>query len=192
RRQSVDVTAKCDNCHGQLSMHGANRTDEGQVCVICHNPNATDIGRRPADHTVTATFDGKKEESIDFKRMIHGIHGAAKREVPYTVWGFGNTEHVFGPEEVTFPGILNNCTACHVGSAYTLPLVDGVLGSTIDTDPSAATKAQATTTALQEPADDLNISPTAAVCSACHDSDLAKTHMRQNGGSFAVLQDNIE
>jgi OmcA/MtrC family decaheme c-type cytochrome len=30
----------------------------------------------------------------------------------------------------------------------------------------------------------LVISPTMTVCSACHTSDLALTHMKQNGGSF--------
>lgn len=191
RREVVSITAKCDNCHGTLSMHGANRTDEGQVCVICHNPNATDINRRPDDHTVTATADGAKEASIDFKRMIHAIHGAAKRENPYVVWGFGNNEHVFGPDEVQFPGILNDCTTCHLSATFELPLAEGVLATTIDTADGRATKGAATAGELEDPSDDLNISPTAAVCSACHDTLLAQAHMEQNGGAFSIAQADV-
>jgi cytochrome c553 len=32
------------------------------------------------------------------------------------------------------------------------------------------------------------ISPNAAVCSACHASDLAKQHMIQNGGDFVATK----
>src|SRR5262249_33807619 len=42
RRVIVDVN-NCQNCHGHndgLSLHGGNRTDNVNVCVICHNPNA--------------------------------------------------------------------------------------------------------------------------------------------------------
>jgi formate-dependent nitrite reductase cytochrome c552 subunit len=36
--------------------------------------------------------------------------------------------------------------------------------------------------------DDVVISPNSAVCSTCHVSDLAKTHMEQNGGDFAATK----
>jgi OmcA/MtrC family decaheme c-type cytochrome len=199
RRDIVSVSAKCDNCHGTLSMHGGNRSDNGESCVICHNPNATDINRRPDDHTATGslTADGKKEESIDFKRMIHGIHAAGKRENPLVVWGYGNTEHVFNEDEVTFPGILNRCDTCHVENssgddAFVLPLVKTVLGSTVNSDPAAAIKSQSTEATLDDSRDDFNITATSAVCSACHDTLLARAHMYQNGGRFSVTQGQID
>ncbi len=193
RRTVVDVEATCNNCHGQLTMHGANRTDEAQVCVICHNPNATDINRRPADFLdpATPTADGLKEASIDFKLMIHSIHAAGKREGPYAAWGYGNNEHVYSSAEVQFPTLLNKCTTCHVDDSYELPLGSDVLATTVDTAPAAAIKADMTEAELLDPADDLNISPTAAVCSACHDSDGARFHMTLNGAAFGVLQDNV-
>jgi cytochrome c len=40
-------------------------------------------------------------------------------------------------------------------------------------------------------ADDLMISPTASVCSACHDSSVAKIHMEQNGADFAATESSI-
>lgn len=182
RRQVVDI-AKCDVCHGVLSLHGNNRTDEPGVCVVCHNPNGTDKARR-----VTGPFvDGKAEESIDFKRMIHGIHaGQASnggfREKGLVVYGFGGSVNDFS--KVVFPGKLNNCTACHTDTSYLLtgnwatPSANGILGSTISTGASAS-----------DATDNVRISPITAVCSSCHDSAVAKLHMEDpgSGGSFSVL-----
>jgi OmcA/MtrC family decaheme c-type cytochrome len=195
RRTVVDI-AKCDKCHDVLSLHGDNRVNEPQLCVICHNPNDTDVVRR-AGNTVP---DGKKEESIDFKRLIHGIHAAAMthydgteahgfREKGLVVYGYSGNPTDFS--DVRFPGILNDCETCHVPNTYTLqgtwetPAQNGILGSTIDT-----------ATSLADPADDLNISPTAAVCSACHDGTVAQSHMELNGALFdstqAVIGTNVE
>jgi OmcA/MtrC family decaheme c-type cytochrome len=38
---------------------------------------------------------------------------------------------------------------------------------------------------LQDPRDDYNISPIAAVCSSCHDSALEQAHMKINGAVFS-------
>lgn len=176
RRTVVDV-AKCNQCHDQLSLHGNNRTDDTRVCVICHNANATDINRRPTDPALTA--DGKAEESIDFKTMIHGIHGAHARENGIIVYGFGGREHDFS--HVGYPGKLQNCETCHVNDSYALPLADSVLGNTINTAAD-----------LADASDDANITPSAAVCSSCHDKALARTHMEQNGASFATPQSMID
>ena len=199
RRDVVDVD-KCKNCHGTLTLHGSGQTDRTDACVICHNPNNTDIYRRP----VTAfnegvvpgveTTDGKKEESIDFKTMIHAIHAAGKRDDPLVIYGYAfppaensGTEHVFSKSEVHFPGILNNCETCHLPGTYTVPLVSDVLPNTVNTDPAATTPADDNDSTLLLPADDFNVTATAAVCSSCHDNFLAKMHMDQNGADFGVL-----
>jgi hypothetical protein len=44
---------------------------------------------------------------------------------------------------------------------------------------------------LADPMDDLNISPTASVCSSCHDDAIAKDHMIRNGASFIALDEDI-
>ena len=109
RRSVVDIVNQCDDCHDQLTLHGDSRTDEPQLCVICHNPRNTDISRRPknGDGTVNVgiTADGKKEESIDFKRMIHGIHSAAMREEPFVVYGFGSYTSYMYPGGLDFEAI---------------------------------------------------------------------------------------
>lgn len=174
RRSVVDIVNQCDDCHDQLTLHGESRTDEPQICVICHNPNNTDIARRPADPLTTV--DGRKEQTIDMKVMIHAIHGAAKRENPYVVYGFGSSVNDFS--HVGYPGVLNNCNACHKPNTFVLPLKAGVLATTVDSGASRT-----------DPSDDTNVTPTTAVCSACHDTDLAKMHMQQNGASFTMVGD---
>ena len=188
RRLVVDI-AKCNACHNVLSLHGNNRTDEPGVCAVCHNPNATDAARRPnAAGVLTGGTDGKMEESIDFKTMIHAIHAGQKsnggfREKGIVVYGFGGSVNDFSG--VKFPGKLKDCSACHTGTSYQLtgvwatPTASGILGSTISTGASTTSSA-----------DNLKITPTAAVCSSCHDSAVAKAHMQDafNGGNFSATQ----
>jgi len=217
RRQVVDI-AKCDKCHDSVSLHGESRTNEPGLCVICHNPSATDVNRRPkiagglpgaGFPDAAVTLDGKTEEAIDFKRLIHGVHAAAKtdytskaangfRTKGLVIYGYGGSVNDFS--HVRFPGILNDCLTCHTtptgsnpGSyeltgKWEMPTVSGVLGSSISTVPdSAGTYA----TELADQTDDLNITPTAAVCSSCHDGDVANSHMILNGAMFTAMQATI-
>ncbi|MEH6636074.1 MAG: OmcA/MtrC family decaheme c-type cytochrome [Halioglobus sp.] len=179
-RRVVAELEGCLSCHSQLSLHGNNRTDDLQVCVACHNPRNTD--RQVREVAASPPTDGKDEESIDFKRMIHGIHAAAMRENALQIVGFrGFTTYVYDEEAVHFPGDLSNCLACHTEDGYTLPLADGVLGTTIDTGEDH-----------ESPLDDTVITPTTAVCSSCHDDSLATAHMTSNGGSFDTSQQAID
>jgi OmcA/MtrC family decaheme c-type cytochrome len=179
RRDVVDV-ANCNQCHdaaGQgISLHGNNRTSEVQVCVVCHNANNTDINRRPADPSTTP--DGKVEESIDFKRMIHQIHSGSELENGVVIYGFGNSVHDFST--VDFIGNRQNCETCHEANTYGAENAWDTLPSTISTGADVG-----------DPGDDLNISPTAAVCSSCHDDTVATDHMKLNGASFKALDDDI-
>ncbi len=188
RRSVVDIVNQCDDCHDQLTLHGESRTDEPQLCAICHNPRNTDINRRPknGDGTVNlaATVDGLKEQSIDFKRLIHGIHSAAKRENPFVVYGFGNSVHDFSA--VRFPGVLENCRTCHKPNTFTLPLASTVLGSSVDTGNILTNPGY-----IADQTDDKVTTPTSAVCSMCHDTAIAQTHMEQNGAQFSILVTNV-
>ena len=170
RRAVVDI-ANCDNCHRELSMHGNNRTDNPQVCVTCHNPNATDVNRRNAPCTDTL---GTNDSPIDFKYMIHAMHVSGEIEVPYNACGFGNSAHTF---EFESPGQVANCEGCHNRGTY-YPVDPGtVLGTTIDAGADLST-----------PTDDTVISPNTAVCSACHVDTLDTEHMKQNGGDFLATK----
>jgi len=181
RRNIVDV-AKCDACHDAqrqgISLHGNNRTNNITVCATCHNPDATDIERRPAGGIGTA--DGKVEESIDMKRMIHQIHSGADLANGIVIWGFGfpGTEHDFS--SVRFIGNRKNCETCHNVGTYGATQAAATTPSTIDTGADVA-----------DPSDDLNISPIAAVCSSCHDDSAAMNHMTVHGASFMALEADI-
>jgi OmcA/MtrC family decaheme c-type cytochrome len=187
RRSVVDI-AKCNVCHDVLSLHGNNRTDEIGVCTVCHNANATDAGRRPAGGGV----DGKAEESVDFKTMVHAIHAGQKdkggmRTKGITVYGFGGSVNDFSG--VVFPGRLADCASCHIGDSYRLtglwdaPTASGILGTTVTSGASTT-----------DPADNLRMSPTVAVCSSCHDNDVARAHMQdaRYGGSFSSTQAELD
>jgi OmcA/MtrC family decaheme c-type cytochrome len=175
RRQVVEI-ARCNVCHAQLALHGDNRTDNIDGCVTCHNPRNTDRGVR--DIAVTVPSDGKQEESLDFKTMIHGIHAAAERQSPLQIVGFGGfTTHVYDSTTVHYPGRLADCATCHTGDSFALPLNVGVLGTTTDTGSDR-----------NDPTDDEVSSPMSAVCASCHDNAAAKGHMVSNGGDFATTQ----
>lgn len=190
RRAVVDF-AKCATCHNgewneaaeavipRLTLHGANRTEEPGVCVICHNPNQTDVAYRTTG----------AEVSIDFKTMIHAIHGNKRREDPLVVIGRGGSINDYG--HVEFPANPRDCFRCHIDQngkgTYELPLPPGTLGTTIQTRSIVGSWIDT------DPANNLRITPTAAVCSSCHDSTKALTHMAssKSGGAFGVLQSQI-
>jgi hypothetical protein len=152
RRMVVD-DAKCESCHGNLSLHGDNRNDANAYCQTCHQPAATDARVRPEGTG--------PNESIHFKYMIHKIHRGEELENGFIVYGYRSSLHDYG--HVEYPGDLRNCEACHVDDSYTLPLPDGVL----DTPASA--------TSILEP-----LMPEASACLSCHDSDSAAVHADSN------------
>ena len=185
RRQIVDVN-KCKVCHDdkvhgrvmvpRLSLHGGNRTEEPGLCVMCHNPNQTDAAYRSSG----------AEESVDFKRLVHGIHAGGFRKSPLVVIGFRGAVNDFS--SVRFPAELRNCTLCHIDSngrgTFELP-VASTLGSTV-TSGSALSPLPGFVDVNPQP--DLRISPTAAACSACHDSSEVRRHMISKGASFGAAQ----
>ena len=213
--QVVSFDKGCERCHSHndgLAMHGANRVDNLEVCVICHNPNDTDVGMRPTDPdgisngVNTAAVDGLEQQAIDFPRHIHAIHasmespqGPAFRAEPWIVYGYFNSVNNFG--DLRFPGILSDCSQCHTATGYQLPLPSGEMGTTVDTlatvgksSPYGAQLFYGPTGATTVPADQAvfkRITPTAAACSACHDSSLAVEHMKQNGAMFDAVQSLI-
>jgi OmcA/MtrC family decaheme c-type cytochrome len=175
RREVVDI-ANCDNCHKELSLHGNNRTDNPQVCVACHNPNATDVTKRVpvAVPTIPPTdcinVLGTDDTPIDFKYMIHAMHASGETGVPYEVCGYNNSANVF---DFHSPGQVANCEGCHKQGTYYPVDPSEVLGTTVDAGAD-----------WSSPIDDRAISPNTAVCSACHVDSLAAEHMMQNGGDF--------
>ncbi|MDX1508560.1 MAG: OmcA/MtrC family decaheme c-type cytochrome, partial [Woeseiaceae bacterium] len=169
RRSIVDIS-KCNDCHQNLALHGDSRAGNTALCSTCHNPNATDINRRVAGSECDMEL-GLDDETIDFKRMVHGIHSGN-----IGVCGYRNTAHsYFG---LVYPGKLNNCEGCHLANTY-YPVDPTVV-------PATTVDAGADRSRL---IDDVAISPNTSVCSSCHTSSLAAQHMIQNGGDFTAGKD---
>jgi len=160
RRTVVQLT-KCNACHQDLNVtfsHGNQRITI-EHCVICHNPQGSDIGRRPADGSANPG------ESIEFARMIHRIHTGNNLEQDFTVYGFGGAVSTFN--DVGYPGDRRNCLACHVNAAtYTLPLP--ITNQPVVTDRDFFSPMGSAT----------------AACTGCHDSRDVVSHAFINTSFF--------
>lgn len=150
RRQVVSLD-KCNSCHSFLSLHGGNRNQIEQ-CVLCHNPNGTDVGNRPAAQAPPQT--------IQLAYMIHRIHTGENSTREYTIYGFGGSANDF--TEVRYPGDRRNCNACHVNGSEQVPLPDGLLDVT-------------------SPRGLLNpVKPTTNACTGCHTDIPSASHALSN------------
>jgi OmcA/MtrC family decaheme c-type cytochrome len=178
RRPIVD-DAKCNNCHQELgtftedAFHAGQRND-GTSCSWCHNPNRTSSGW-----------------SADSTSFVHSIHAGAKMTNKYTWHAVSATD---GFWDVTYPGILKDCTTCHLPGTYDLSAATSVsangkrlyrtvmtgtsTAATFSTSPYVAQTAGTVygvgystsgSTVTENAATTLVISPITTVCFACHD-----------------------
>jgi len=188
-RRVIVASEKCNVCHGALgttsgsntlaeAFHGGAR-DTVEACVVCHDANKVS--------STVMTNGLVLNESYQFKRMIHGIHGNSKRTYPFT---HGNTVvGVFNKDgssatggaplaanvenyaaEVAWPGVGVNCNVCHVNNSYKQDL--SPLASVVKKD-----------TGVTDPGLWRVITPKAASCTACHDSSKAIAHVTSFGGA---------
>ena len=180
-RRAIVEDKRCNACHQELgtfteeAFHGGQRND-GTTCSWCHTPNRASSGWS-ADSTV----------------FIHAIHAAAKREVKFNWHAVSATE---GFWLIHYPGILNDCETCHLPDTYAYNTAAQTTafpnrlhrltasGTLTASDSLSPWVVAGTNYGTGGAGTNLVTSPTVSVCSACHDSSLARTHMAQNGGSF--------
>jgi OmcA/MtrC family decaheme c-type cytochrome len=152
-RRTIVAIAKCQQCHVSLRLHGENRVDTIEHCVVCHNPTENDGVYRPK--TAGAV------NSVSFQQMIHNIHGGAETKAAYgnedyVVYGYGGSTNNFS--DVGFPGRLQSCSMCHVNNSQQLPLPD--------------TNAQ-----VQDPRGYIPVvGPATAACLSCHRGKSVAAH----------------
>jgi len=163
-RRTVVTTAKCNECHTSLSVHGENR-NQVEMCVLCHNPNDNDKAQRPAS--------AGAPQSINFAQMIHKIHTGeelAAQGGELTIYGFGASKNDF--TEVRFPGDRRNCSTCHMNGSEQLPLKAGLLNVDDQRGPINP------------------VGPITSACTGCHATAAAASHALANttrlGESCAV------
>jgi OmcA/MtrC family decaheme c-type cytochrome len=175
-RRSVVNLDNCNLCHDRLVLHGGQRFNI-EECVMCHNPNASDVARRPADKVPV--------ESIDFKRMIHRIHtgeeltaqgdttdcspsGTPNAFGCFTIYGFGTPPSVNNFNHVRFPGDRRDCATCHLDGTWE-----------VQENPRPGALPTQTLRDWYTPQQ-----PTAAACLGCHDSQSAAAHAFLNTAPF--------
>jgi len=107
-RRAIVANSKCQACHQLLGLftnpavaktfHSGQRND-GAACTFCHTANGFDNN--------DGSFWNYNE-----KEIVHAIHSASFRTQQYT-WLAGDTMW-----EIGYPGIVNNCEACHLAGTY--------------------------------------------------------------------------
>ena len=166
-RRTVVSINNCDNCHTKLSLHGENR-NQIEMCVLCHNANATDAPTRPS--ATVAADKALPNQGINFAMMVHKIHTGqtmATAGLSYVIVGFGGSHNDFS--HVLYPAMsptgavadTAKCYMCHVNSS------EGVfpIGKSAVADPQGL----------------LNPAPaTTSACTACHFDTSALAHALSN------------
>ena len=176
-RRTVVAIGNCQECHGTFSqgfnVHGGARNQTNH-CVICHNPNVSDFGRRVNAFTSGAN-PALANEPINLKHLLHKVHtGEDLQNKPYMVYGFGSAPKnytAFDFSEIRFPGDRRDCATCHVSNSQLLPLRSGLLPTRLSQIRPGAPPTETPTG---------SILPITDACLTCHDSTVAATHAQIN------------
>ena len=202
RRAIVDDKL-CNACHLEVgafaeeAFHAGQRND-GSTCSWCHTPNRTS--------------QGWSIDSTTFIHAIHAKAKRSKPFTYDATAGTGATA-TNGFFKIEYPGILSKCETCHIAGTYDFSATASAaalpnrLYRTVATGTFASTSATkyqfspyvtldaatlgtgysynvATQAITAAASTTLVNSPIASACFSCHDADLAKTHMTQNGGAI--------
>lgn len=180
-RRMLVSQQKCNDCHDRLALHGGQRLTI-EECIVCHNPNASDKARRPADKLPA--------ESISMARMIHRIHTGEELTQDLTIYGFfipPNPPNPINFNEVLYPGDRRNCETCHEPGTYGVP-PKAVLPVLTPRDfytpqqPAAASCLGCHDTRDAAAHAFVNTAPFGESCAACHGANaefsVAKVHAR--------------
>lgn len=182
-RRDVVSTAKCDSCHEWLgldpSIHGGSRANV-QYCVTCHNSVRNGKNGSSSDLTTRTT-----SWSASLNNITHSIHAADFRNNAFT-W---HDDQDY--ELVVYPGILNNCEACHNAGTYdySASMYSNLWGKfVLNTTTTGTLFGDANDYGTNGAATNLVTTTITEKCFACHDSTTDKAHMTLNGGGINVAR----
>jgi OmcA/MtrC family decaheme c-type cytochrome len=156
-RRTVATIETCNTCHLSISFHGGNRTDNLQGCAMCHNSNLY-VNGIPASRG----YPEGVERNSSLMNMVHAIHA--------------NSAHRAGVDgkEIRYPGLIQNCSQCHVPGSNELPLMAKATGISVGLQDGGDINVAST---------HLKATPTYSACASCHDNNAAKGHMLAMGGA---------
>jgi OmcA/MtrC family decaheme c-type cytochrome len=201
-RRTIVSNAKCNACHGQLgvepSFHSGARNN-GEGCAICHDAN------NATGHTGAANNFGGGW-NVGIKNLVHSVHASAKRAQAFSYEA--TAANPGGFQEVTYPGVLNNCEQCHVAGSYDFSATanSAALPNLLWTTDAKADMSNPTNAPsiglspwinllgkgqINYTADNLVTSPLTSACFGCHDSSTAVAHMQLNGGTIYGLVSTV-
>ena len=211
-RRAIVSNDKCNACHSNLgaasgsntlanAFHGGARNNV-DACVLCHDANRVS--------STVMTNGMALNESYQFKRMIHGVHGNSKRTYPFTngnmtqgafdivtgapiaPWtipmkdSYGRAIGTSGPGQ---SGVVGLSTVENFAAEVAWPGVGINCNAChvnnsykIDLSPLGAVVKK--DTGVTDPNQWKVISPKAATCTACHDSAKAVDHVSSFGGAY--------
>jgi len=120
-------------------------TVSNEKCSACHYSLSFHGGNRNTVEMCTfchnsSLTEGDNKVSFNFVNMVHRIHG----------------------EEIGYPGVINNCSGCHVNDSQSLPLASGLRTVANGMAPTNPTP------------------PTTNACLSCHNEMSAWQHARAN------------
>jgi len=176
-RRTIVATEKCNVCHGALGATSGSNTlanafhsgacNMVEACVTCHDANRASSGNM-------MTNGLNLYESYQFKRMIHGIHGNAKRAYPFT---HGNA----------LVGTFNMDGTSTTGGSSLTDSCGRVIGTTgVCLTPPGTVAALST---VENFAAEVAYPDATLNCSACHVNNSYKTDLSPLG---AVVQKPID
>ena len=203
-RRAIVEDKRCNACHQELgtfteeAFHGGQRND-GTTCSWCHTPNRASSGwTAEADNMTHAIHAGAKRTvpytwhsvsaTDNFSKIVYpGVLARCEQcHLPGTfdftasasanAVGLGSDQLDKRQYREVASGSTLSATDISI-SPYVKPLLPFDFGVRFSFN---------ATTGVTTPGAGTNLvmSPTVTACVACHDSDLARSHMVVNGGSF--------
>ncbi len=218
-RRAIVTTQKCNDCHGALGIFTAKTYHAGQrndatTCTFCHNTsrvnNGWGVNIKDAVHAIHGAGKrankfsweasaGDKYWTVTYPGVLNNCErchvpgsydfgiAANANAVPNLLWTtVATTSSTSGPVPTPVPVVVTGNEI--IPGTYWSPFVTA--GSTYGSGFSYNAATPGSTTAA-DPRTLVN-SPYVAACANCHDSTMALSHMKANGGSFYVPRSTVQ